>query len=64
MVRESLGELDLLRKEHEDIYREIQSCYGLEKCMKEFNILDAQTSKKRKKAKWEKNVLIKKGFFY
>lgn len=41
LVRENLAELDLLRLEHEEIYKEIQSCYGLEKCLKSTNLLDA-----------------------
>ena len=45
LVRENLLELDEIRKEQEDVYKELQHCYGLEKCLKEFDLLFAPTSK-------------------
>lgn len=45
LVRDNLLELDEIRKEQEDIYREMQACYGLEKCLKQFDMLYAPVSK-------------------
>ena len=38
-------ELEDIRREHEDIYKELQGCYGLEKCLGQFNLLDANVGK-------------------
>ena len=43
LVRKNMMELDDLKREHEEIYRELQSCYGLEKCLKGLDI-DLATS--------------------
>ena len=43
MVRDNLLELDDLKREHDAIYSELLSCYGLEKCLKGFDI-DLATS--------------------
>ena len=46
MVRDNLLELDDLKREHDAIYSELLSCYGLEKCLKGFDI-DLATSEIR-----------------
>jgi hypothetical protein len=43
LVRENLLELDDIKRDHEDIFRELQECYGLEKCLKGLD-LDLATS--------------------
>ena len=43
MVRDNLIELDDLKREHDAIYGDLLSCYGLEKCLKGFDI-DLATS--------------------
>ena len=43
MVRDNLLELDDLKREHDAIYSELLGCYGLEKCLKGFDI-DLATS--------------------
>ena len=45
MVRDNLLELDDLKREHDAIYSELLSCYGLEKCLKGFDI-DLATSER------------------
>ena len=37
-------ELDEIRLEQESIYEDIKSCYGLERCLKEFDLLGMDTS--------------------
>ena len=39
LVHENVLEVDKLRLEHEALYKELQSCYGLEKCLKGSNLL-------------------------
>ena len=50
MVRDNLLELDDLKREHDAIYSELLSCYGLEKCLKGFDI-DLATSEIKCSAK-------------
>merc|ERR1719486_175041 len=45
MVRDNLLEIDDLKREHDAIYSELLSCYGLEKCLRGFDI-DLATSNK------------------
>ncbi len=34
-------EIEGLRKDHEDIYKELQGCYGLEDCLQGAGLLNA-----------------------
>ena len=45
LVRQNLLELDQIREEHDDILKELQGCYGIERCLKEFNLLGYDTRK-------------------
>ena len=45
MVRRNLVELDALRDEQEEIYNEMLNCYGLERCLKQTNVLGLDTRK-------------------
>jgi len=47
LVRENLLETYDLLKEHELLYNELQNCFGLEKCLKGFNLDDFQYSLER-----------------
>ena len=47
MVRDNLLELDDLKREHDAIYSELLSCYGLEKCLRGFDI-DLATSERER----------------
>jgi hypothetical protein len=40
LVRDNLLEIDQLRAEHEDLYRELQSCFGLERCLRGSGVVD------------------------
>ena len=40
MVRENLLEIDELRKMHDEFYRELYDCFGLEKCLRHSNLMD------------------------
>ena len=30
-----------LKRQHEEIYRELQGCFGLERCLTNFNLVEA-----------------------
>merc|ERR1712038_2219482 len=40
LVRENLLEIDELRKMHDEFYRELYDCFGLEKCLRHSNLMD------------------------
>lgn len=40
LVREMLIEADDLKREHDRLYKELQSCYGLEDCLRGFDLLN------------------------
>lgn len=40
MVRDSLLEIEELAEIHDEFYKELHDCFGLEKCMKQANLLD------------------------
>eukprot|EP00095_Tigriopus_kingsejongensis_P009087 maker-scaffold295_size218279-snap-gene-0.25 protein:Tk09087 transcript:maker-scaffold295_size218279-snap-gene-0.25-mRNA-1 annotation:"unnamed protein product" len=42
LVREMLIEADDLKREHDLLYKDIQSCYGLEECLQGFGLLNTQ----------------------
>lgn len=41
LVRENLLEIDELRKMHDDFYKELYECFGLETCLRHSNLLDS-----------------------
>jgi len=40
LVRENLLEIDELRKMHDEFYRELYDCFGLETCLRHSNLMD------------------------
>merc|ERR1711983_155940 len=42
LVRDQIKEVEELKAEHDEIYNEIAGCYGLEKCLSEFDLTDIQ----------------------
>merc|ERR1711944_232951 len=40
LVRENLLEIDELRKQHDEFYRELYDCFGLETCLRHSNLMD------------------------
>merc|ERR1712123_459423 len=46
LVKEQIKEVEELKAEHDEIYNEITGCYGLEKCLAEFDLLDINPGSK------------------
>merc|ERR1711976_603986 len=46
LVRDQIKEVEELKAEHDEIYNEIAGCYGLEKCLGEFDLVDIQPGSK------------------
>merc|ERR1712227_1130810 len=46
LVRDQIKEVEELKAEHDEIYNEIAGCYGLEKCLGEFDLVDIQPGTK------------------
>ena len=45
LVREYLLDIEDLKREHEGLYKQLQSCYGLERCLSSFNLLESEVGK-------------------
>merc|ERR1712203_812730 len=45
-VKDQIKELEELKAEHDEVYNEITGCYGLEKCLAEFDLLDIKPGSK------------------
>merc|ERR1712002_556029 len=46
LVKDQIKEVEGLKAEHDEIYNEITGCYGLEKCLAEFDLLDISPGSK------------------
>merc|ERR1712215_518862 len=46
LVKDQIKEVEELKAEHDEIYNEITGCYGLEKCLSEFDLLDISPGSK------------------
>merc|ERR1712025_1331334 len=46
LVKNQIKEVEELKAEHDEIYNEIAGCYGLEKCLSEFDLVDIQPGTK------------------
>merc|ERR1719310_2637710 len=46
LVRDQIKEVEELKAEHDEIYNEIAGCYGLEKCLSSFDLVDIQPGSK------------------
>merc|ERR1712227_569220 len=46
LVKDQIKEVEELKAEHDEIYNEIAGCYGLEKCLSEFDLTDIQPGTK------------------
>merc|ERR1711971_769495 len=46
LVRDQIKEVEELKAEHDEIYNEIAGCYGLGKCLGEFDLVDIQPGTK------------------
>eukprot|EP00091_Calanus_sinicus_P020854 TRINITY_DN5935_c0_g1_i3.p1 TRINITY_DN5935_c0_g1~~TRINITY_DN5935_c0_g1_i3.p1 ORF type:complete len:261 (-),score=64.31 TRINITY_DN5935_c0_g1_i3:87-869(-) len=46
LVKDQIKEVEELKAEHDEIYNEITGCYGLEKCLAEFDLLDINPGSK------------------
>merc|ERR1712233_98954 len=46
LVKDQIKEVEELKAEHDEIYNEIAGCYGLEKCLSEFDLVDIQPGTK------------------
>merc|ERR1712050_259108 len=46
LVKDQIKEVEELKAEHDEIYNEIAGCYGLEKCLSEFDLLDISPGSK------------------
>merc|ERR1711894_178160 len=46
LVRDQIKEVEELKAEQDEIYNEIAGCYGLEKCLGEFDLVDIQPGSK------------------
>jgi len=46
LVKDQIKEVEELKAEHDEIYNEITGCYGLEKCLGEFDLLDINPGSK------------------
>merc|ERR1711874_67068 len=40
LVKDQIKEVEEVKAEHDELYNEITGCYGLEKCLAEFDLLD------------------------
>merc|ERR1740129_1873954 len=40
LVKDQIKEVEDLKAEHDEIYKELAGCYGLEKCLSEFGLLE------------------------
>merc|ERR1712117_184708 len=46
LVKDQIKEVEELKAEHDEIYNEIAGCYGLEKCLSEFDLVDIKPGTK------------------
>eukprot|EP00092_Neocalanus_flemingeri_P026400 GFUD01028617.1.p1 GENE.GFUD01028617.1~~GFUD01028617.1.p1 ORF type:complete len:258 (+),score=73.09 GFUD01028617.1:75-848(+) len=46
LVKDQIQEVEELKAEHDEIYNEITGCFGLEKCLGEFDLLDINPGSK------------------
>merc|ERR1712209_66105 len=46
LVKDQIKEVEELKAEHDEIYNEIAGCYGLEKCLSEFDLTDIKPGTK------------------
>merc|ERR1712244_136545 len=46
LVKDQIKEVEALKAEHDEIYNEITACYGLEKCLAEFDLLNIDPGSK------------------
>merc|ERR1712115_625715 len=46
LVKNQIKEVEELKAEHDEIYNEIAGCYGLEKCLTEFDLVDIKPGTK------------------
>merc|ERR1711887_125800 len=46
LVKDQIKEVEDLKAEHDEVYNEITGCYGLEKCLAEFDLLDIKPGSK------------------
>merc|ERR1712128_382143 len=46
LVKDQIKEVEELKAEHDEIYNEITGCYGLEKCLAEFDLLNISPGSK------------------
>merc|ERR1719493_67830 len=46
LVKDQIKEVEELKAEHGEIYNEITGCYGLEKCLSEFDLVDIKPGTK------------------
>jgi len=46
LVKDQIKEVEALKAEHDEIYNEITACYGLEKCLAEFDLLNIEPGSK------------------
>merc|ERR1711973_335038 len=46
LVKDQIKEVEELKKEHDTIYNEITGCFGLEKCLNEFDLLRIEPGSK------------------
>merc|ERR1719411_1829087 len=46
LVKNQIKEVEELKAEHDEIYNEIAGCYGLEKCLTEFDLVEIQPGSK------------------
>merc|ERR1712183_735862 len=46
LVKDQIKEVEELKAEHDEVYNEITGCYGLEKCLAEFDLLDIKPGSK------------------
>jgi len=46
LVRDQIKEVEEIKKEHDSIYNQLTGCYGLEKCLGEFGLLNIESGSK------------------
>jgi len=46
LVRDQITEVEELKREHDEIYNQITGCFGLEKCLGEFDLLNMEPGSK------------------
>merc|ERR1711874_861780 len=46
LFKDQIKEVEELKAEHDEVYNEITGCYGLEKCLAEFDLLDIKPGSK------------------